>query len=388
VTLRRILAPLAHLTSAAALAALSLFLPACSGWLSVDRVASAQKKPNNVWVFLSVQRSRDEPITGLASGDFTIYEDGNLLAEASSKQLLQAPEVAAVTYTLLLVDLSGSGASGPPDALVDAARAFAERVGKTQKVAIYGFDGEPKIHPLVPFAEPTGAAPAREPAGKARAPADPFDAMRRFKAKDPSTNLYGATVEALHELRRVMDREQRPIKFGTLVVYAEGIDRAARVSRWDMRNEMDDDKYKLYEVFGVGSGAEHSFVEDVGRDGTDVPLDRAGVKDALDRIAGKIELHAQRYYLLSFCTAARKGDHEVKITARVKQPPEGSGSLSYSFKADGLGPPPDCDPKAPPAFDMKPPEEKKDDAKPSGKGAPQGGPKPVLIGPPAGGGSP
>jgi hypothetical protein len=37
---------------------------------------------------------------------------------------------------------------------------------------------------------------------------------------------------------------------------------------------------------------------------------------------------------------------------------------------------------------MKPPEEKKDDAKPSGKGAPQGGPKPVLIGPPAGGGSP
>ncbi len=370
--------------SLAALAAISILLPACGGWLSVDRIATAQKKPNNAWIFLSVERSRDEPVAGLGADDFTIYEDGHLLAADSSKQVLQGPEVASVAYTMLLVDMSGAGASGPPDALVDAARAFAERVGKTQKVAVYGFDGEPKLHPLVPFAEAQApaAAPAREGKARAQAEASPFDAMRRFHTKDPSTNLYGGVVEGLRELRRVMDRESRPIKLGTIVVYAEGIDRATRATRWDMRNEIDDDKYKLFTVFAVGVGADRGYVDDIGRDGVDGVADRSSVKDALDRIAAKIEARAHRYYLLSYCTAARKGDHEVRVTARVKQP-EGSGSLSYTFKADGLGPPPDCDPKAPPSFDLRPPvEEKKDDARPGGKGAPQG-PKPVLIGPPA-----
>jgi len=45
--------------------------------------------------------------------------------------------------------------------------------------------------------------------------------------------------------------------------------------------------------------------------------DQAKVKDAFDKIAAKIEAHMKRFYLLSYCTPARKGEHEVTIEAKT-----------------------------------------------------------------------
>jgi hypothetical protein len=141
---------------------LALFQLACGGGgmfggLNVRLINSQQKKPNNVWVFFTVTDGKD-PVGGLVADDFAISEDGELVSKFESKQLIQNPEVAAVMYTMLLVDMSGSiTESGQADALVDAAKSFAERVGKTQKVGVYAFDGEEKIHSVVPFTEAQGS---------------------------------------------------------------------------------------------------------------------------------------------------------------------------------------------------------------------------------------
>ena len=42
----------------------------------------------------------------------------------------------------------------------------------------------------------------------------------------------------------------------------------------------------------------------------------------------------------------------MRIVANAKNP-NGSGALEYKFNSDGFGPPPDCDPNTPPAFDLK-----------------------------------
>lgn len=112
-------------------------LPACrASRLRVQRIDSAQKKPNNVWVFFTVQRG-DEPVGGLSAEDFTIYEDGEEVSKFESRQTIQNPEAAAVMYTMLLVDMSGSVTeSSQVDPLVEAAKSFSERVGKSQKVGI------------------------------------------------------------------------------------------------------------------------------------------------------------------------------------------------------------------------------------------------------------
>jgi hypothetical protein len=318
-------------------------LTGCGGGLTVTRVNSAQRKPNNVWVFFSVDKGREDPVAGLSADDFAIYEDGGLVSKFESKQTIQNPEVAAVMYTLLLVDMSGSVTeSGQADALVDAAKTFSDQVGKLQKVGVYAFDGDEKLHAVVPFTEAQGSVQGG------------LDGLRKYKARDPSTNLHGAVVEALRELKASLDKEKKPLKFGTLVVFTDGTDRAARMSRADMKREVNDDKYRRYEMFAIGVGAEieKAHLEDVGKDGTELASDQAKVKEAFAKMAAKIEAHTRRFYLLSYCSPARKGEHLVRIEANRREPKE-SGALEYKFLADGFGPPPDCDPNTPPTFDMK-----------------------------------
>jgi hypothetical protein len=338
-------------------AALSLLLTACGG-LNVTLLNSAQKKPNNVWVFFTVERGKNDPVGGLSADDFKIYEDGDLVSKFESKQVIQNPEVAAVMYTMLLVDMSGSVTeSGQADALVDAAKSFSDRVGKTQKVGVYAFDGEAKIHSVVPFTEAQGSVQGG------------LEGLRKYKPKDPSTNMHGAVVEGLRELHRSLAKESKPLKFGTLVLFTDGTDRAGRVSRDDMKKELDDEKYKDYEMFAIGVGAEmeKAHLDDVGRDGTELASDNTKVQQAFDKMATRIEAHTKRFYLLSYCSPARKGDHEVTIEANTKNP-DGSGSLKYKFNANGFGPPPDCDPKTPPTFNMKNTTPKADRApQPKGK---------------------
>ncbi|MDI1444442.1 VWA domain-containing protein [Polyangium sp. 6x1] len=328
---------------------LALLVAACGGGLNVRLINSAQKKPNNVWVFFTVDAGKDKPVGGLKAEDFKIYEDGELVSTFESKQMIQNPEVAAVMYTMLLVDMSGSVTeSGQADALVDAAKAFAERVGKTQKVGVYAFDGSEKIHSVVPFTEAQGSVEGG------------LEGLRSYKPKDPSTNLHGAVVDGLATLKKELDKDKRPLKFGSLVVFSDGTDRAARVTRDQMKDEMDKDEYENYQIYAIGVGAEigKAKLDEIGRDGTELATDQAKVKEAFDKMAARIESHMKRFYLLSYCTPARKGDHEVKIEAISKQDPEGSGDVEYKFNADGFGPPPDCDPKTPPAFDLKEPAPK------------------------------
>ncbi|MDC0722361.1 VWA domain-containing protein [Nannocystis bainbridge] len=322
-------------------AALSVPLIACTS-LTLTRLNSAQKKPNNVWVFFTVEQN-EEPVAGLQAEDFQIYEDGDLVSTYESKQVIQNPEVAAVMYTMLLLDVSGSvSESGSADQLVDAAQLFTDRVGKTQKVGVYAFDGEKELHSVTPFTESEGAVSGG------------LDGLRTYKPKDPSTNLHGAVMEGLKELKKSLDKEKKPLKFGTLVVFTDGTDRAARFSREDMKGELLKEQYKDYEIYAIGVGAEikKAGLGDIGRDGTELATEQTGVKTAFEKVADRIERHTKRFYLLSYCTPARKGTHTVRIVANSKSP-KGSGQLEWDFNADGFGPPPECDPNTPPVFPLK-----------------------------------
>lgn len=325
------------------------------GGLNVKKINAAEKKPNNVWVFFTVQDGK-EPVGGLAAEDFKIYEDGSLVSTLESKQTIQNPEVAAVMYTMLLVDMSGSVTeSGQVGTLVDSAKSFAEKVGKSQKVGVYSFDGSAKIEKVVGFTDAAGSVDAA------------LERMKSYKPKDPSTNLHGAVVEALRELRKELDKDSKPLKFGTLVVFSDGTDRAARVTRKEMIEEIDKPEYENYELLAIGVGAEiaKAKLDDIGRNGTELVQDQTKVKEAFDKVAARIDAHMKRFYLLSYCTPARKGEHRVKIEA-VRKNPEASGSLEYTFKADGFGPPPECDPKAPPSFSLKTSEQAADKGEASG----------------------
>lgn len=326
--------------------ACALSMAGCVASLEVTRVNSEQAKPNNIWMFFTVEKD-GEPVAGLTADDFEIYEDDGLVSKYESQQVIQNPEVAAVMYTLLLLDMSGSVTeSGQADLLVDAATVFSERVGKTQKVGVYAFDGAEKLHSVTPFTETQGSV------------AGGIEGLRGYQAKDPSTNLHGAIGMGLEELKEALDKDKRPLKFGTLVVFTDGTDRAGRVTREEMFEQMDKDEYGHYEVYAIGVGAEleEKPLGEIGRDGTEMASDPGKVREAFERVAAKIEAHTKRFYLLSYCTPARKGTHKVRvdaITRNDKGKKNGSGSLEYEFGADGFGPPPQCDPNRAPHFSLE-----------------------------------
>jgi von Willebrand factor type A domain len=322
---------------------------ACGPQLTVTRLNSDQDQPNNVWVFFTVEED-EEPVAGLAAEDFAIYEDDQLVSTFESKQTIQNPDVAAVMYTLLLLDMSGSiTESGQADLVVDAAQGFVERVGTSQKVAVYAFDGEKDIQSVVRFTEAKGSVEGG------------LEGLRTYKPRDPSTNLHGAVVQGLAELREALDKDKRPLKFGTLVVFTDGTDRAARVSRDEMNEALAKEEYADFEMFAIGVGADieqgEASLNAIGRDGTELATDDAGVQLAFEKVAQRIDAHAKRFYLLSYCTPARKGEHTVRIEAQADRNKKGRarkrGETSWTFDAKGFGPPPDCDPNRKPAFKLE-----------------------------------
>jgi hypothetical protein len=319
-----------------------------------------QQKPSNVAVYFKVEGASGDPVAGLTADGFRIYEDEQLVSQYESKQTILNPEVAAVHYTLLLVDMSGSvSQSGNGDLIVQAVGTFTSHVEKQQKVAIYAFDGSPDLHPIVSFTDQPGSAKAG------------VQQLAAYKPHDPSTNLNGAVVKALDELDNALGKATQPLKFGTLVVFTDGTDRAGRVPADVMEQHI---REKPFDVYAIGLGAEmkQEQLSAIGKSGTAMAADRNAIVKAFDDVGAKVEARTRSYYLLSYCSPARAGKHEVRIEA-VARDGEGkhehTGSLKSEFDATGFAP--GCDPNTPPSFDVTKgealaaaaPEEKRDEKK-------------------------
>jgi len=318
-------------------------LAGCTG-LRLQLVDKSVQRPSNIAVYFTVDTTRGDPVPDLKPSDFNIYEDGGPVSQYESRQTILQPEVAAVHYTLLLVDMSGSVVSSPDlPKLVSAASAFAERVAPYQKLAVYAFDGSPHLTPIVGF----GAANLR----------GGIEGLGTFVPKDPSTNLNGAVVEAMRLLDRQMSQASVPLRFGTLVVFTDGTDHAGRVPAETVRKAVTDSDLDIYAI-AVGGEINESEVRTIGRSGTYASKSREDIAKGFDEIAKRIEGYSKRYYLLSYCSPARAGQHAVEIEAvRGSQ----RGRLRYEFKADGFGP--RCDPNQKPAFNVHRPRVRPSPAK-------------------------
>ena len=305
----------------------------CAG-LKPTLVTASVQKPSNVAVYFTVDTDAGDPVPGLTAEQFHIYEDDKIVSPFESKQTILNPEVAAMHYTLLLVDMSGSVTqSGAVPQLEEAVDKFTERVGKWQQTAIYGFDGRPDLVPIRGFSSGGGKA-----------------GLSGFHSTDPSTNLNGAVVKAIKVLEKQLEHSPVPLRFGTLVVFTDGTDHAHRVSVDDMRKALDEVDFDVF-VIGVGAEINESELRDIGRKGAALSKDPAAVGASFDKIAARIEGYTKRYYLLSYCSPSRAGEHDVTIEPFT---PDGKkGQLTYRFKADGFGVP--CDPNRKPNFDIRHP---------------------------------
>ena len=92
---RLALPPLARELRRVSLLVCAAIVAGCGGGLQLTLVDAAHRAPSNVAMYFTVDTSRGEPVGGLASTDFRIYEDGALVSVDESKQTIINPEVAA-----------------------------------------------------------------------------------------------------------------------------------------------------------------------------------------------------------------------------------------------------------------------------------------------------
>jgi hypothetical protein len=328
--------------------------------LKLQTVDHSVHRPSNVAVYFTVETRKGEPVANLTPQDFKIYEDKQPVSILESKQTILNPEVAAIHYTLLLIDMSGSVVdSGDMPTLIQAASTFGDRVGPYQKVAVYTFDGSPHLTPVVSFG------------GNVRGAVSNLGTRR---PRDPSTNLNGAVVEGVKVLQQQMEHAPVPLRFGTLVVFTDGTDRAHRASAEDVDRTLDA-AGPLFETYVIGAGQEVDATQlsRIGRSGTFASQNRADVQRGFDEISARIEAASKKFYLLSYCSPSRAGDHEVEVEANAQGT---SGRLTYRFSANGFGP--GCDPNTRPPFDMKHPRQPAPEPRAAvQRPAPEGGPPPA-----------
>jgi len=302
--------------------------------LQLKLVNASVQKPSNVALYFSVEDNKGAPIGGLAAESFKIYEDDQLISPFESKQTILNPEESVVHYTLLLLDLSGSiTESGSLPALTAAAGGFAERVTKFHQIGVQGFDGGDKLIPIAPFTSSGGSVSGS------------VGRLEGRKAKDPSTNLNGAVVEALKVLQAQMDKSKQALRFGTLVVFTDGTDRAHRIEQQAMMDALGQAPDINVFVIGLGVEINESQLAAIGRSGYVKAADQAAVQNAFNEVATRIENAARKYYLLGYCSPSRAGKHRLKVEANSQGQ---SGHLEHEFEADGFTP--NCDPQKRPNF--------------------------------------
>jgi hypothetical protein len=309
--------------------------------LKITRIQTAADKPSNVAVYFKVEDHKGEPVGGMTAEQFEIYEDGGLVSVHESKQTILNPDVAASHYTLLLVDMSGSVVESDDFAQIsEAATLFTSTVEKNNKVAIYAFDGEAKIHRITDFTGSAGGAQAQA------------NSLTSFSPKDPSTNLNGAIIQGLQVLDEGLAKAENPLKLGTLVVFTDGTDRAARVSKDEMLQSVRDTPYEVFAI-GLGDELSEKDLQQIGKSGTAMAKDSSQIEEAFATIGKRIEQLTKSYYLLSYCTPARAGAHTVTIKGKhkpEKKKKEISGDLETEFDATGFEK--GCDPNTKPKFDI------------------------------------
>ena len=311
----------------------SLTAAGCGAGLKLTRIEAATNKPSNVAVFFAVDRDK-EPVADLLASDFNIFEDDKLVSVDESRQTIVSPQLASAHYTLLLVDMSASvSASDQLHEISAAAIQFVGQVGKQQRVAVYAFDGSKNLYAISTFT-PTEQQTAQG-----------LNSIETFQSRDPSTNLNGAVVQALHELDKALGAADVPLRFGTLVVFTDGTDRANRVPLQEMVDAVEASPHAVYAI-GVGNEIDDSTLSRVGKSGYIRVEDASASAAAFGEIGERIVRFTQRYYLLSYCSPARAGKHKVTIEA-VKDGDK--GRLEYAFDAQGFEP--GCDPNKPPPFD-------------------------------------
>jgi hypothetical protein len=288
--------------------------------VTVDNVATSAQRPSNIALYVAVADS-GEPVGDLEAKNFNVYENGELLAANEVQRTLLPREEVTSDHVVLLVDISGKPSQAQRATFVKAIDGFVGKVREKLNVTVYAYDGSAKLRLVSEF-----------PQGTSEGTAVP---LLTLPTSDASRNLHGAVVKGLELLETRLKASGKPVRLGSLVVFARGPDVAGRVPEDQMYTALDGTKR---DVVGVGVGADLPYLNGVQNAGLIHSQSERTLPIAFEEAASRVLATRKRYYLVAYCSPARDGDRQVRLEVKYtdKDGDEYTGETSFDFDARGF----------------------------------------------------
>jgi len=306
---------------------LMLLLATCAcgslSGVSVQTAKTVTKRPGNVLVYVSVEDG-GKPVDNLAASNFDVYENDLLLDRASTHLELLPRDTAADGHTVLLLDLSGDITEKDLVRISRGSAQFVEKVSTTQAVSVLVFDGSPSTRLVARFPR-VAVSEKRE-----------LPDLTPFVTGDDSRNLNGGLIDAMAVLDEELASSVKPVQMGTLVALLRGPDLAGRKSDDDVYRAIDASDYEFYAVYP--KKAEVPTLPSIGRDGR-APFDSIDTLPmTLQEVGMKVRKAWGRHYLVSYCSPARGGERDVKVSVHFTSDRGDArrGKARTGFNSDGF----------------------------------------------------
>lgn len=313
----------------------------CGVDLDNDLVLTIQNEfitlPAKVSVFFKVDDKLGNPISGLTSSDFTIFEKGR--NDACERKISSFEANATIsnrkqifTYsTVLVLDLSASVTATSLEELKAAAQTFIEEVipddnDDSYTMGIWWFDGSDQLHPLIP-------ATSNKVALKTA-----IENINANISNDPSTDLYGAVIKSVNQAEQLLgDSEQQDIISAiSVVIFTDGTDQAGRYLKNNAYSAVNAAS-KDIKIFTIGLGEEidADVLNRIGSDGSVFAADQTQLEQTFQEVGQTISAEANSYYLFEYCSPKRDGSGRNKL--RILANDNGNiGSVLTEFDATGF----------------------------------------------------
>lgn len=297
-----------------------------------SQAATTVAQPAKVTVSFKVDDKDGNGVPDLKTENknFNIYEDGVLVSTFEAKPVILPKPGRFTSYTVILLDLSGSILlSQSLPGVKSAATKFVSTVvpespSADVKVGIWWFDGAAALHTLVPFTSSRDTLNAG------------IASLDGSLSNDNSTNLNGAMVAGIDTAfsHAGADKAKGITSVGSVLLFTDGTDQAARVPESTVLARINTVRptVKLYTV-GLGKEVNRGTLDAFGPDGSFQAVDPASLATEFGRAAQLVKNNANSYYQLQYCSPKRAGSHDLRIEAIFG---DARGSLDTKFSAEGF----------------------------------------------------
>lgn len=293
--------------------------------------------PSKVSVFFKVDDKLGNPVPGLTSTDFTIYEKGRndacerAISNFESNATISSRKQIFTYSTVLVLDLSGSVTATSLDELKAAAQTFIEEVipennDESYTMGIWWFDGSDQLHQLIPVTSNKESLKAA------------VENISANISNDSSTDLYGAVIKSVDQAEQLLSNSEQQdiIAAVSVVIFTDGTDQAGRYLKNNAYSAVNAASTGI-KIFTIGLGGEidEEVLNRVGTDGSVFASDQTQLEQTFQEVGQTISAEANSYYLFEYCSPKRDGSGRNKL--RILANSNGIvGSVLTEFDATGF----------------------------------------------------